>query len=995
VPADPVAAVRFEVLGPLQAWQDDTRLSLGSSQQRTVLAVLLLHANRPMVRDQIIDAVWGTAAPAYAVNLVQKHVSALRRALEPERPGGEPSKVLTWADGRYLLTVREGGLDLDEFDRYVGLARAARAAGDLRRAAEALHAATGLWRGPACDGLASPLLDTERDRLAERRIGTVEERVEVDLALGLHFDLVSELRQLVAAHPLRERLHGLLMLALYRCGRQAEALAAFGNARRQLVEELGIEPAAELQRLHQQMLVADPSLAGPVATDDPTLAAAVTADAPPATSDAPPATAAGPPVNAAGGRQPVAAERTRPRAAPFPSAAGQPTPAQLPHGMHYFTGRDTELELLHAMLAGDPTGTGNAMLIITVAGTAGVGKSALAVRWAHQIRDRFPDGQLYVNLRGFEPTGSALDSADAIRGFLDAFAVPPQLIPVSLEAQAALYRSLLAGRRMLVVLDNARNAEQIRPLLPGSAGCLVVVTSRYELPGLVADGARPMVLDLLSAEESRELLARRLGPDRVAAEPAAADDIIASCAGLPLALTVVAARAASRPGFPLAVLVDQLHQARGRLDAFDGDDQATDVRAVFSWSYRTLRDEAAQLFRLLGLHPGPDITAAAAASLTGRQPREAAATMASLARAHLVNEHLPGRYTFHDLLRAYATERAHADDTDATRREALHRMLDHYLHSAYAADRQLNPYRESITLAAPQPGVTPEDFPTYGHALAWFTAEHRVLLAAVDLADEGGFDSHACQLAWSLTTFFDRYGHWHDSATVQSAGLRAAKRLDDPPVQAGAHRLLARACLQLGRDADAEKHLQFALDLYAAAGDDNGQGRTHFNLAPLLGHAGRNAQALSHAERALELFQAAGNRVGQADALNAIGWYHAQLGSYPAALEVCQRALTLHQNTGDREGEAHTWDSLGLAYHGLGNLQQALACYGVATRLWRDLGDRFNEANVLICLGDVHHAAGDPAAAGASWQRALAILDEFGHSEAHRVRAKLRDLELV
>jgi DNA-binding SARP family transcriptional activator len=980
--ADPIPAVRFEVLGPLQAWQEDTRLSLGSSQQRTVLAVLLLHANRPMVRDQIIDAVWGSAAPAYAINLVQKHVSALRRALEPERPGREPSKVLTWADGRYLLTVREGGLDLDQFDRYVGLARAARTAGDLRGASEALHAATGLWRGPACDGLTSPLLDTERDRLAERRIGTVEERIEVDLALGLHLDLVSELRQLVAAHPLRERLHGLLMLALYRCGRQAEALAAFGNARRQLVDDLGIEPAAELQRLHQQMLVADPILAAPMTAGDSTLATPVTADAPPVVTTDPLVTAAGDPPQ-------VATPHVRPQASPF-----QPTPAQLPHGMHYFTGRDTELERLHAMLAGDHAGTGNAMLIITVAGTAGVGKSALAVRWAHQIRDRFPDGQLYVNLRGFEPTGSAVDSADAIRGFLDAFAVPPQLIPVSIEAQAALYRSLLAGRRMLVVLDNARNAEQIRPLLPGSPGCLVVVTSRYELPGLVADGARPIVLDLLTAVECRELLARRLGPDRVAADPAAADDIIASCAGLPLALTVVAARAASRPGFPLAVLADQLHQARRKLDAFDGDDQATDVRAVFSWSYRTLRDEAAQLFRLLGLHPGPDITAAAAASLTGRQPRDAAATMASLAQAHLVNEQVPGRYTFHDLLRAYAIERAHADDTDATRRAALHRMLDHYLHSAYAADRQLNPHRESITLAAPQAGVTPEDFTGHGQALAWFTAEHRVLLAAVDLADDGGFDTHACQLAWTLTTFFDRYGHWHDSATVQSAGLRAAKRLDDPPVQAGAHRLLARACLQLGRDGDAEKHLQWALDLYAAAGDDNGQGRTHLNLAPLLGHAGRNAEALSHAKRALGLFRAADNRVGQADTLNAIGWYHAQLGGHQAALEYCQQALALHQETGDRDGEAHTWDSLGLAYHGLGNLPQALACYEVATRLWRDLDDRFNEANVLICIGDVHRAAGDPGSAVATWQRALAILDEFGHSDADRVRAKLHELDV-
>jgi DNA-binding SARP family transcriptional activator/tetratricopeptide (TPR) repeat protein len=925
-------------------------LSLGPLQQRAVLAVLLLHANRPMGREQIIDAVWGPAAPAYAVNLIQKHVSSLRRVLEPARPGREPSTLLSWTEGRYLLTVQAGGLDLEVFDREVNRARAARAAGDLHRSSESLHAAMRLWRGSACDGLASPFLDAERSRLAERRITTVEERAEVDLALGQHLDLVAELQHLVTAHPLRERLRGLLMLALYRSGRQAEALAAFQDARRHLVDELGVEPAAELQRLHQQILAADPALAAPAAT-------------------------------------------TGVPSGPGPELGhGQPTPAQLPHGMPYFTGREAELDHLHAMLAGAHGGTGGAVLITTLAGTAGVGKSALAVHWAHQIRDRFPDGQLYVNLRGFEPTGSAMDWADAIRGFLDAFAVPPQLIPVSLEAQAALYRSVLAGRRVLVVLDNARNADQVRPLLPGSPGCLVVVTSRYELPGLVAEGAQPIILDLLSVAEARELLARRLGPDRVSAEPAAVDDIIASCAGLPLALTVVAARAASRPGFPLAVLVDQLQQARGSLDAFDGDDRATDVRAVFSWSYRTLRAEAAQLFRLLGLHPGPDIATNAAASLAGKRPREAAATLALLAQAHLVNEQIPGRFTFHDLLRAYAAEQAHTDDSEAVRRAALLRMLDHYLHSAYAADRLLNPHRDPIGLTAPQPGVTPEVFVDHRRAMAWFAVEHRVLLAVVEQAATAGFDTHTWQLAWALTTFFDRRGHWHDSATVQRAALHAARRLADPHVQATAHRGLARAYIQLGRDDDARTHLRHAVDLYRELGDDTGHGRAYLNLAPLLERAGRNGEALSHAQQALEMFRAAGNQVGQADALNAIGWYHAQLGSYPPALMYCQQALTLHQETGDRDGEAHTWDSLGYAHHRFGHQQQAVACYEQATRLWRDLGDRFYEAGTLVCLGDIHHAAGDLEAAGAAWHLALTILDEFGHSDADQVGAKLRGL---
>jgi tetratricopeptide (TPR) repeat protein len=475
----------------------------------------------------------------------------------------------------------------------------------------------------------------------------------------------------------------------------------------------------------------------------------------------------------------------------------------------------------------------------------------------------------------------------------------------------------------------------------------------------------------------------------MAAEPTAVDDIVASCAGLPLALTVVAARAASRPGFPLAVLVDQLHQARGSLDAFDGDDRATDVRAVFSWSYRTLRTEAAQLFRLLGLHPGPDLAAPAAASLVGRRPREVAATLATLAQAHLVNEQVPGRFTFHDLLRAYAAEQVQTDDSDDVRQAALHRMFDHYLHSAYAADQLLNPHRDPFTVTGPQPGVTPETFTDRKRALAWFTAEHPVLLAAVEQAAASGFDTHAWQLAWALTTFFDRRGHWHDSAAVQLTALRAAQRLGDPLVQAATHRELARAYLRLGRDDEGHKHLLHALDRYDELGDRTGQGRAHLNLAAVSGRWRRDDEALRHSHRALELFRAAGNQVGQADALNAIGWYSGQLGSYPAGLDFLREALALHQETGDRDGEAHTWHSLGRAHQRLGHQRRAISCYEQATRLWRDLGDRFYEADNLVCVGDVHHATGDVDAAGAAWHLALTILDEFGHTDAEQVRAKL------
>src|SRR4051794_25839454 len=454
-----VPRVRFEVLGQLRAWRGDIALELGPLQQRVVLAVLLLHANRPVGRQQFIDAVWGEAAPASAVNLLQRHVSALRRALEPDRNDRVRPSTLIWTDAGYILEVGAGDLDLEVFEEKVRRAQVARGAGDLPAAAEELRAALQLRRGPAFDGLTSPFLDAERDVLTERWMNVAEERLEVDLALSNHRRVITDLRNFVTEYPLRERLRELLMLALYRSDRQADALAVFQDARRRLHDELGVEPAASLQRLHQQILAADPSLA-----DDAERRAG--APAPPRAS-----------------ARAITTDRGSGRGT---SAIDGGAPAQLPSGIADFTGRDKEIDQLDSLLPDDHRTLGSATVVTVIAGTAGVGKSPLAVHWAHRVRDRFPDGQLYVNLRGFGPTGSAMQPAEAIRGFLDAFGVPQERIPVSLDSQAALYRSLLDRRRMLVVLDNARDAEQVRPLLPGSRGCLVVITSRDQMSGLVA-----------------------------------------------------------------------------------------------------------------------------------------------------------------------------------------------------------------------------------------------------------------------------------------------------------------------------------------------------------------------------------------------------------------------------------------------------------------------------------------------------------------------------
>jgi DNA-binding SARP family transcriptional activator len=943
-----VPALRVGVLGPLRVWRGETVVDLGPVQQRVVLAVLALQAGRPVGRQQMINAVWGDAPPRNAVNLVQRHVSGLRRVLEPERPGHAPSGLLVWIDVGYQLTLPKRALDLDVFEGELRRARAARVAGRLREAAEALHSALGLWRGPICDGLSSPFLDAQADRLEESRISVLEERIELDLAVGVRADLIAELRDLVAEHPLRERLHGLLMLALYRAGRQADALAAFRDARRQLREELGIEPAAPLQRLHQQILAADPELVA-------TTVAETAADA-----------------TALIGLQ-------------------RPLPAQLPHLIPDFTGRRAELERLDELVDRDSGDSGPGVVITAITGTAGVGKTALAVQWAHQVSERFPDGQLYVNLRGFDPTGSGMESAEAIRGFLDAFGVTPQQLPASLEAQAALYRSLLAGRRVLVLLDNAADEDQVRPLLPGSSGCLVIVTSRNELSGLiVTEGARPVVVDLMSIPEAQQLLSRRIGKNRISAEPQAVDDIITLCARLPLALTLVAARAATHSGFGLSALASELREAGSSLDMFEGEDQATNVRAVFSWSYQRLSVPGRQLFRLLGLQFGPDISVSAVASLAGLPKEQIRPALAELARAHLVGERIPGRFAFHDLLRAYATEVAHTEDSDEQRLAARHRMLDHYLHTASHADELLGRHQDRpFTLVAAGPGVTPESLVSQKEALAWFESEHAVLLAA--LRQGTGFDTHIWQLAWTLASYFEYQGHWRDWRDSQSMALDASRRLSDKLAQALSQRSLGCAFVQLSEYGHARVHLQHALALFRELNDDTGQSDAHISLTWMMGRQGLYREALPHAEQALALARAAGHRPRQATALNAVGWFHAQLGDYEQALVYCHQALDLQREIGDPYGEAATCDSLGYAYRYLGNQAEATASYQVAANLYAEVGDRYNEADTLVSLGDSYRAFGDSESARIAWQQAVAIFEQLGHPRADTVRAEMRE----
>jgi tetratricopeptide (TPR) repeat protein/DNA-binding XRE family transcriptional regulator len=698
----------------------------------------------------------------------------------------------------------------------------------------------------------------------------------------------------------------------------------------------------------------------------------------------------------AAGRGRAADSEHKPASDPAPggvSRDGQApgdVPRQLPATVADFTGRGAELTALTRMLDQAGAGRPGTVVISAIGGTAGVGKTALALHWAHQVAARFSDGQLHVNLRGFDPSGIPVTAAEAVRGFLDALGVPAGRIPPSVQAQAGLYRSLLAGKRMLIMLDNARDEQQVRPLLPASPGSLVLVTSRSQLSGLAAaDGARMISLGVLSHGEAVHMLTARLGQAGLAAEPDAVEEIARLCAHLPLALAVAAARAAARPGFPLAVLARELADSAARLDSLDAGDPGSNVRAVFSWSTSQLSGQAAQMFRLLGIHPGPDISVAAAASLAGIAQPQARRLLHELARAHLIAEHLPGRYAFHDLLRGYAAEQARNTDSDTDRREASGRVLDYYLHTAARAASLLDPGREPVILAPPRPGTAPGQPADHRQALTWFEAEHRVLLAAVTLAAWSGFDGHGWQLPWAVASFLQIRGYWQEWAVTQRTALAAATRLGDSAAQALSSRLLANAYTNLTDHDQARRHYASSLALYQRLGNRLGQARVHQNLGVLAERQGRYPDALGHAEQALRLYQAIGDKASEAVALNNVGWCHGLLGDYQQTRACCRQALWLCGETGDRRTEGTTWDSLGFAEHHLGNLGEAAACYQRALSIFGEGGERFYIADTLSHLADTQHAAGELAQARDSWQQALAILEDLQHPDAGQVRAKL------
>jgi DNA-binding SARP family transcriptional activator/tetratricopeptide (TPR) repeat protein len=888
-----------QVLGPVMAWRNGQLLDVGSVRQRAVLAVLALGRGLPVRREALIDMLWPTQPPSSAVNIVQGHVSGLRRALAGGQGAGDGrvarEPVVVWSGESYRLRLTSGELDLLAFEEAAGEAAEA---GDTGAACELFERALGLWRGDAAAdaGMAtgSPVvtaLSARRAEVVTRFARTAMEAEAPERALG-------ELRGLAGRDPLDERAHAWLMLALAGSGQQAAALEVFAQCRARLDEQLGVWPGVELARAHelvlrQQIRATVAPVAEPAATE------AIGDEAGPRDAEDDPAGA----------------------------PAGSSVPRQLPSAARGFIGRLPELTALSSLL-GPGDDLGGTVVISAIGGIAGVGKTTLALRWAHQVASQFPDGQLYVDLRGFGPGGPPMAPGVVISGFLEALDVPAARIPAQPQAQAGLYRSLLAGRRMLLVLDNARDSAQVMPLLPGEPGCLVLVTSRSPLTGLVAsEGAYQVPLDVLTDAEARELLAMRLGAARVAAEPDAAGEIVALTGRLPLALSIVAARAATHPARRLAELAEELRDEHGRLDALEAGELSADVRAAFSWSYQQLSDPAARMFRLLGLHPGPDITTAAAASLAGVNRPDARRLLAELTGAGLLAGSPARRPACHDLVRAYAAELALMHDAQESRVQARHRMLGHYLHTAYAARLHFQPLPFPLPPVPLPPGSYLKEPASRAEAADWFAAELPTLLALLAERADPDFDVYLQHLPLTMSVYLQLSGRWQEWLDSQHVGLAAAERRGDEVGRGWAHRFIGIALTQMGRMAEAPAHLQDALRLFTSAGEHRGRGSVHLALAIQLQEEQRYEQAVDQASQALADFTLTGDRTDQAMALNCMGQGFVLLGDQGRAIDCCQQALEICEETGNRLLAGHTRDSLGQAYYRLRQFDQALLCY--------------------------------------------------------------------
>lgn len=934
--------LRFSLLGPVRAWRGSAEVDVGTPQQQAVLAMLLLRDGRPVDVTELVDGVWGDEPPRTAVGTVRTYASRLRAGLD-----GLGTVLRTVGRG-YALLVPDGVLDVAAFEQDVHTAGSARAAQEPERAAELLRSALARCAGRPLSGVPGPYAAAVRDRLVERRLQVLRDRLDVDLQLGRHGQLVGELTELCGEYPLREEFRALLMLALYRSARPSEALAVYADAAKTLATEFGVDPGPDLATLHQRILRLDKTLHVPV----------------------------------------------RPVQAAVPVGV---RPAQLPADTVDFTGRDVAVaELIDAL------DSSAAVVVSAVAGIGGVGKTSLAVHVAHRARQRFSDGQLYVNLRGAHPEPA--EPAAVLASFLRALGVADTAVPDGVDERAALYRSVLAGRRVLVVLDDARDVAQVRPLLPGTEGCAVIVTSRSRLATLPA--SRRVDLDVLEPREAVELLARIIGPERVAAEPQAALDLVCSCGLLPLAVRIVGARLAARPGWPVDAMVERLADQRGRLAELRADD--LDVSSCFRLGYDQLDPVAARAFRLLAVLDVPDIGLAAAAAAVGLAEHRAADVLERLVDVAMLESTGSDRYRYHDLVRLFARREATCLDSDSDRAAVLGRYLDFQLATARNAYHVVRPgHGIADTL-----GVTMSAGTTIGSrdaALDWAAHEHASILAVIQqAAAHTEFTRTAANVLLALDPLLEFGFLWNELVEPARAVLAFAQRGQDSLACGRVGYMLSGALMQLGRMTEARELAEQAMSDADAAGDTAVLAETHVVRGLTLALRKEFSRAIEDFDTAARVAGSCASRWGQANALLNLATTQARAGAVSEALETCHRSLALFQPLGDPFGEGYGLCTQGRVLRQLGEFDTAIGVFLRSVAVARANRLPIFEILGVVEIAGCHLAAGRhadalawaeqgrAAAARVSWERteaeALAVLGRAlaGLGEPERSQACLR-----
>ncbi|MGA4951520.1 BTAD domain-containing putative transcriptional regulator [Streptomyces lydicamycinicus] len=911
--------LRFTVLGPVRAWRGATSLAAGSPQQRALLAALLLRGGRTATAAELVDALWGDEPPHAALAALRTYASRLRKAL-----GGDADTLVSESGGYAIRPVDGRPLDLDHdhAEQYAAEAEKARAAGDRSRARELLDKALALWDGEPLAGLAGPYADTQRTRLDEWRLSLTESRLELILEAGCHADAVSELTALTAAHPLRERLRELLMLALYRSGRQAEALAVYADTRRLLADELGVDPCASLSDLQQRILRADPDLDAPAVSfdTDPTEPAVV-------------------------------------------------RPQQLPATVADFTGRAAFVTELGDQLA---TAEGSVMAVSALTGIGGVGKTTLAVHVAHAARDHFPDGQLYVDLQGAGHNPS--EPVAVLGAFLRALGTPDASIPDGMEERSALFRSILAGRRVLALLDNARDASQVRPLLPGTEGCAALITSRARMIDLA--GAHLVDLDVMSPEEALALFTRIVGEERVTSERQAAMAVVGACGFLPLAIRIAASRLAARRTWTVSILARKLGDERRRLDELRAGDLA--VKATFELGYKQLEPAQARAFRLLGLADGPDISLAAAAAVLDMDADDTEELLESLVDSSLLESAAPGRYRYHDLVRLYARACAERDEHPPSERDmAISRLLDFYLATAarmYALERpgdRLIDHMESTNY----PGLV---FADRAAALEWLFNEAGCLLACARQSSSPDTLRRAADL---LLLTKDLAESGADALQYEQANvtlLTAAREAEDQHAEARFHLALTYVRTLSGRLDEADENAKSAMLLGLASEDPYVSSSAPNDRGIIANAQHRHADAEGYLRQALSAFRDDKNQQAEASALCNLSRVHLDTGRVDSAIELAEEGLSIYRRLGAKRRLANGMYALALAYTQAMRLEEATEQLTAALAIFRDSRQRFWEGMTNFRLAEVELAAHRPATAANHAEQALTALRGIG-----------------